>query len=78
MSDPGPSRLKVFVSHAGADTWVARQIEREIRACGADAFLDEAAIAVGADFEEEILDSLSSSDELLVLLTPWALDRPYV
>jgi hypothetical protein len=34
----------VFVSHSGADTWVAKQIAREIAACGAIAFLDEAEI----------------------------------
>src|SRR5262249_8048748 len=41
-------------------------------------FLDEAAIGVGADFEEEILAFLDQADELVVLLTPWALNRPYV
>ena len=41
-------------------------------------FLDEAEIEVGGDFEDEILDSLDRADELVVLLTPWALERPYV
>ena len=68
----------VFVSHSGADTWVARQIAREITACGATPFLDEAQIDVGADFEEDILAFLEKADELVVLITPWALERPYV
>jgi hypothetical protein len=68
----------VFVSHSGADTWVAQQIAREITACGATAFLDEAQISVGADFEQDILAFLERADELVVLLTPWALDRPYI
>jgi hypothetical protein len=68
----------VFVSHSGMDTWVAKQVAREIRDCGATPFLDEAEIDVGADFEEDILDFLARADELVVLLTPWALDRPYV
>lgn len=68
----------VFVSHSGADTWVAKQIAREIAACGATPFLDEAQIDVGADFEEDILAFLEKADELVVLITPWALDRPYV
>jgi len=41
-------------------------------------FLDEADIEVGEDFEENILSFLEQAHELLVLLTPWALDRPYV
>ena len=68
----------VFVSHSGTDTWVARQIARGITDCGATPFLDEAAINVGADFEHDILAFLKKAHELVVLLTPWALDRPYV
>lgn len=68
----------VFVSHSGPDTWVAKQIAREISACGATPFLDEAHIEVGADFEEDILAFLEKAHELVVLLTPWALERPYV
>jgi hypothetical protein len=66
----------VFVS--GQDTWVAKQIAREIEACGAMPFLDEAQVDAGADFEEDILDFLQRAHELVVLLTPWALDRAYV
>jgi len=68
----------VFISHSARDTWVARQIAREVSACGAKPFLDEADIDVGGDFEEDILAFLKKADELVVLLTPWALDRPYV
>jgi hypothetical protein len=68
----------VFVSHSGADTWVAKQIAREIAGCGATPFLDEAQIDVGGDFEDDILTFLEKADELVVLITPWALERPYV
>jgi len=68
----------VFVSHSGPDTWVAKQIAREIEARGATPFWDEAQVDAGADFEEDILDFLQRAHELVVLLTPWALDRPYV
>ena len=60
------------------DTWVAKQIAREIEARGARAFLDEAEIDAGAEFEDDILAFLERADELVVLLTPWALARPYV
>ncbi len=68
----------IFISHSRKDTWVAKQVAREIIACGASAFLDEADVEVGDDFEERILEFLEKANELLVLLTPWALDRPYV
>lgn len=67
----------IFVSHSGQDAWVAKQIAREIEARGATAFLDEAQ-EVGSDFENSILDFLERAHEFVVLLTPWALDRPYV
>jgi hypothetical protein len=68
----------VFVSHSGEDTWVARQIAREIADRGATPFLDEADVDVGAEFEDDIRAFLDQADELLVLFTPWAMERPYV
>lgn len=69
---------KVFISHSSKDTWVAKQLAAHIRALGAHTFLDESDIEHGDDFEEEILKAEETSTELLVLLTPWALERPYV
>ena len=71
-------RRLVFISHSSKDTWVAKQIARWISRCGATPFLDEADVDVGEDFEERILYFLERAHECLVLLTPWALDRPYV
>jgi hypothetical protein len=68
----------VFLSHSSRDTWVAKQIAREISACGAKPFLDKADIETGVEFEDAILAFLSKAHELVVLLTPWALDRPYI
>jgi hypothetical protein len=79
MVQPIPSdRRLIFVSHSSSDTWVAKQIAREIEKCGASPFLDEAHVDAGGDFEEDILEFLERAHELVVLLTPWALDRPYV
>jgi hypothetical protein len=75
---PGAGARLVFVSHSGEDTWVARQIAREISTNGARPFLDEADVAVGAEFEDKIREFLDKADELVVLFTPWALERPYV
>ena len=74
----GEGQRLVFISHSGEDTWVARQIAREIAARGAHPFLDEADIDVGAEFDEDIRQFLERADELLVLFTPWAFEFPYV
>lgn len=76
--DPARRQRLVFVSHSSRDTWVAKQIAFGIRNAGAEPFLDEAEIEVGGDFEEDILAFLEKAHELVVLLTPWALERPYV
>ncbi|HYH85637.1 MAG TPA: toll/interleukin-1 receptor domain-containing protein [Pyrinomonadaceae bacterium] len=68
----------VFISHSGKDTWVARQIEREVAARGAATFLDYVHIEIGEQFEVKIIKALNRADELLMLLTPWSLDHPYI
>ena len=57
---------------------MARQIAGFIQGFGAATFLDEADIEYGDDFEDRILEAARASQELLVLLTPWALSRPYI
>jgi hypothetical protein len=70
--------IKVFISHSSLDTWVARQIATQVRALGAEAFLDEADVSSGDDFLERILNAEAECSELLVLLTPWGMSRPWV
>jgi hypothetical protein len=72
------STHQVFISHSSTDTWVARQIGKYIGDCGAACFLDESSIQIGDDFEEKIREAANASGELLVLLTPWAVNRPYI
>ena len=69
---------KVFISHSSRDTWVAEQIETHVQMVGANTFLDERNIHFGDDFESVIFNELKTVDELLVLITPWALERPYI
>ena len=70
--------FQVFISHSSIDTWVARQLARNVESCGGVPFLDEADIEYGDDFEERILAAARASEELIVLLTPWAIKRPYI
>lgn len=65
----------IFISHSSEDTWLAKQLAREISSCGAKPFLDDADIKPGEDFNKEIHSSLKEAHELIVLLTPWALEQ---
>lgn len=69
---------KIFISHSSVDTWVAKQIQSKLTKLGAATFLDEGCIDIGDDFENIIIKELRNSNELIVLLTPSALQRPYV
>jgi len=69
---------KIFISHSSIDTWVAKQIQCKLTDLGVSTFLDEGYIDIGDDFENVIIKELRTSNELIVLLTPWALQRPYV
>jgi hypothetical protein len=74
-----PSRpYRVFVSHATADKWIARTICEKLEARGVPTFRDDRDIKGGDDIPEEIQRELSRSDELLVLLTPNSVNRPWV
>jgi hypothetical protein len=70
---------RVFVSHGWGDRWVAQQIERRIREdAGAEAFIDAFDIAKGDDFEDRIFGEMRLVRELVVVLTPWSVDRNWV
>ena len=68
----------VFISHASSDRWVAGQIGKEIAAVGPEHFLDSNAVETGDEVDVELRTALQDADELLVLLTPTAVERPYV
>lgn len=69
---------RVFVSYASEDGWIARQIAREVTSCGAHPFTYQANEDLGGPFEQRVLDFLNQADELVALLTPWSIKRPYI
>ena len=69
---------RVFISHSSRDTWVAEQIEAQIIRVGAETFLDERHIQFGDNFTTVIRHELNRANELLVLFTPWAVERDWI
>ena|SRR5579863_6804220 len=78
MTNHNRPDYKVFISHSSSDAWVAQQIDKGVTNCKALTFLYEDDVQAGDDFEDTILQHLKSSNELLVLFTPWSLERPYI
>lgn len=73
-----PRKPQIFISPSSTDAWIARQIANHIRQCGAISFLDEVDVEIGDDFEGKIREAARDSVELVILLTPWAIYRPYI
>ena len=69
---------RVFVSHATVDKWLAITICDRIEAIGATTFRDDRDIAGGDDIPDTIRDAIDVSDEMVVLLTPASVNRPWV
>jgi len=68
----------VFVSHATADKWIAKTLCEKIEEVGARAFRDDRDIAGGDDIPDEIRRKIIQANEMLVLLTPESVNRPWV
>ena len=75
---PKAGSYRVFVSHAGDDIWVAKQISKNLEEVGAQTFLDRRDIAAGDNFHDRILEEIPQCDELLALFTPWSRTRAWV
>lgn len=69
---------KVFISHGKPDAWLAQQLAKEIRARGANTFLDETDIPKGANFKNIIKHEVTDCDELVAIFTPWSAQRFWV
>jgi TIR domain len=72
------SRYQVFVSHATQDKWLAIVLCEKIDEIGLTTFRDDRDIASGDDIPDRIRDAIEASDEMIVLLTPASVTRPWV
>jgi hypothetical protein len=68
----------VFVSHATADKWIAKRICDAIEQTGAATFRDDRDIEGGDSIPDKIRTQLLQASELLVLMTPNSVNRPWV
>jgi hypothetical protein len=74
-----PEPYRVFFSHGGGDTYIVNNFLRpRVEGSGARVFVDAGEIRYGDDFRRTVLDELDRCHELLVLLTPTSVERPWV
>jgi hypothetical protein len=72
----------VFISHSSKDNFIAKQLDRLIkekcRKHGVKTFLDEKDIKGGDLIAEIIKDNIQKCGELLVFVSRYSVDRPWV
>jgi hypothetical protein len=73
-----PPDYQVFVSHATADKWIARMICEKIEGVGATTFRDDRDIDGGESIPGAVFRQIRHSREMVVLLTPASVARPWV
>jgi hypothetical protein len=64
-----PSYL-VFISHSSYDAWIAGQIGKEVKALGADYWLDQKDLLGGDPVLEKVLEGNRACNEAIVLISP--------
>lgn len=69
---------RIFVSHATSDKWLAKTICEKLESAGATTFRDDRDIDGGDDIPERLRQEIIRSKELVVLITPDSVDRPWV
>lgn len=69
---------QIFVSHATADKWLATTLCEKLELAGATTFRDDRDINGGDDIPERIRLEIKRSRELVVLLSPESINRPWV
>jgi hypothetical protein len=72
------SEYDIFISYASADSALANELRSQIEAGGFTTFMAEKDIPVSSLWKQTIRDALRSSSQVLILLTPNSIDRPWV
>jgi hypothetical protein len=69
QSAAGPSVYTVFISHSSKDNWIAGQISKEIKALGAETWVDIKDLRGGDEIRRSIKRKIRASQEVIVLLS---------
>jgi len=79
--DPGGymvPRIRVFITCAWQDAYLASCFQKDLEACGADSFRDRRHIEFGDYIDAQILEASTNCTEQAVLMTPTAMKSLWV
>jgi len=75
---PPSLEFDVFISYATGDSAVADELRNDLERNGLRCFMAEKDIQVAAEWQDSIRAALIGSKQILVLLTPRSINRPWV
>lgn len=64
-----PTAYKVFISHSSKESWIARQISKEIIGIGLETWVDDADLHGGDEIESTIKNGIHDTQEVLVIVS---------
>jgi hypothetical protein len=64
-----PSMYKVFISHSSKESWIARQISKEINDIGLKTWVDDTDLHGGDEIESTIKNGIHDTQEVLVIVS---------
>jgi len=64
-----PSTYKVFISHSSKESWIARQISKEINGIGLKTWVDDTDLHGGDEIESTIKNGIHDTQEVLVIVS---------
>lgn len=70
--------MRIFLSHKGADKPMVREYKRTLEELGFDPWLDEDAMAAGAELERSILQGFKNSCAAVFFVTPSFKDEQFL
>src|SRR2546423_6053235 len=69
---------KIFCSYARGDAEFALKLAKELRSAGAELWVDQLDISPGERWDQAVEKALHTSEHMLVILSPLAVDSPNV
>jgi predicted nucleotide-binding protein len=72
------SKTIVFISHSSRDRWITRKMAEDIRAVGAEVWVDEKDLEGGDVIVEKILQGVDACTEAIILLSPDSVNSQWV
>lgn len=72
------SAYAVFISHSSKESWIARQMAKEVKALGAVPWVDVNDLQAGDDFQMRILEAIRNCTEAIILVSPNSVSSQWV